>query len=415
MADPSTNTGNPLRSFRERNVRIFFGGISISNAGNWAQLTTLVIVVRALGGGGLELGIITACRFAPLLLLGLYAGAIADNLDRHRLTMQLQAAMGVLAVALGLIDLLDWETLPVLYAMSAAHGLLMAFDNPTRRTMVTEMVPKEELANVISLSTSVMTGSRVFGPTIGALLATTVGTAWSFILNGATYLVFLFAMASMDTSRFHRIERGPKSATPIRDGLREVWRDPVVRITLVGFALIATFSYNTSVALPLHITEQLGEGDEVYGYLLSVMSAGSVLGSLFIARFVVVSQRLMLSSAALLATSMIAFSLTTSTVLAFLLVIPFGAGFTSYLNASSIVIQQRTNAQARSRVLALVSVVFLGSTPIGGPITGAIGDAFGGLWANLYGGLIAAVVVIGSLVILRVVTGSFDPTESAQA
>lgn len=118
----TSNTGNPLRSFKERNVRIFFGGIAISNAGTWAQLTVLVLVVRRLGGGGLELGILTACRFAPLLFLGLYAGAVADRLDRHRLTMQLQAAMGVLALLLGVIDLAELETIPVLYAFSVAQG-----------------------------------------------------------------------------------------------------------------------------------------------------------------------------------------------------------------------------------------------------------------------------------------------------
>lgn len=411
----SKNTGNPLRSFKERNVRIYFGGIAISNAGTWAQLTVLVLLVRDLGGDGLELGIVTAARFAPLLFLGLYAGAVADRVDRHRRTMQLQAALGVLAIVLGVIDWANRETLPLLYAISLAQGFLTAFDNPTRRTMVTEMVPPEQLANVLALSTSVMTGSRLFGPAAGALLATTIGTHGAFLLNGVSYLVFLFAMNSMDRSRFHLLPRRERSATPIRDGLHEMWADPVLRITIGGFAIISTFAFNHSVSIPLHVTERLGEPDETYGYLLSVMSIGSVLGSLFVARLVVVSQRFMLLAALLLGASLAAFSLTTSTLLGFVLVIPFGAGMTSYLNSSNIIVQQRTSPEIRSRVLALISVIFLGSTPIGGPITGAIGDEFGALWANLYGAIIIGGVLIVTLPALRLVSGSLNPPETAQA
>ena len=414
-SEPVKNTGNPLRSFRERNVRIYFGGIAISNIGTWAQLTVLILLVRELGGGGLELGIITACRFAPLLFLGLYAGAIADRVDRHRRTMQLQAALGVLALVLGTIDLLDLETLPVLYGLSTVQGFLTAFDNPTRRTMVTEMVPAEQLANVLALSTSVMTGSRLFGPALGALLASTIGTHGAFLLNGFSYIVFLVAMRRMDTSRFHLLPRAKKSTTPIRDGLREIWADPVLRITIGGFALIATFAFNHQVAFPLTVTERLQQPDEYYGYLLSAMSVGSICGSLFVARLVVVSQRFMLLSAALLGASLAAFAVATATWLAFLLVIPLGAGMTSYLNSSNIIVQQRTSPEIRSRVLALISVVFLGSTPIGGPITGVIGDSAGAVWANLYGGLIIGGVLLVTLPALKIVTGSLNPAESAQA
>lgn len=409
-----SNTAHPFRSLSERNVRIFFGGIAVSNAGTWAQLTTLILIVRRLGGGGVELGILTACQFLPILLFGLYAGAVADRVDRHRRTMQLQLAMGAHALVLAAIDFLDYESIPVLYAMTFILGFLFAFDNPTRRTMTTELVPPEQLTNVLSLSTSVMTGSRMFGPALGALLASGLGTAWVFLLNGVTYLFFLFAMTSMDQSRFYTIAQGKKSATPVRDGLREVWSDPVLRITMVAFTLISTFAFNTSVQVPLLITDRLGEEDELFGYLLSAMSAGNVLGSLFVARLVVVSHRFMYAGGMLLAVSMAAFSFTTSTVAAFVLIVPVGVGLTSYLNSSNIIVQQRTSPEIRSRVLALLGVVFLGSTPIGGPITGLIGDTFGAVWANLYGALITGVVVIVALVMLRRTTGTIDPPESAQ-
>lgn len=409
-----SNTGHPLRSFKERNVRIFFGGIGISNAGTWAQLTTVILLVRSLGGGGIELGIITACQFLPLLFLGLYAGAVADRVDRHRATMWMQGAMGVHALAFAALDFLDLESIPVLYAMTGLMGLLAAFENPTRRTMLTELVPADQLTNVLSLSTSVMTGARIFGPALGAVVANQLGTAWVFLLNGVTFLVFLFALGSMDRSRFHPLTRAAKSKSPIRDGLHEVWSDPVLRVTMIAFALIATFSFNTSVQIPLLITERLGEGDGLFGYLLSAMSVGNVIGSLLVARLVVVSHRYMYSSGALIAVSMAAFSFTTSTVAAFILIVPMGIGLTSFINSSNVIVQQRTRPETRSRVIALLSVVFLGSTPIGGPVTGVVGDAFGAVWANLYGAIIAAVVVLFSLLRLKRLTGTFNPRESVQ-
>ncbi len=414
--DPGTpsNTGHPLRSFKQRNVRIFFGGIAISNAGTWAQVTTVILLVRELGGGGVELGLITAFQFLPLLFLGLYAGAVADRVDRHRATMWLQAAMGLLSLIFAALDFLDLESIPVLYLMTGLLGLLSAFENPTRRTMLTELVPSDQLANVLSLSTSVMTGARIFGPALGALVANQLGTAWVFLLNGMTFMLFLFALSAMDRSTFHTLARAPKSSSPIRDGLREVWGDPILRVTIVAFGLIATFSFNTSVQIPLLITERLGEGNELFGYLLSAMSVGNVIGSLLVARLVVVSHRYMYASGALIAAAMTAFAFSTSTVVAFIVIVPMGIGLTSFINASNVIVQQRTSPEIRSRVLALLSVIFLGSTPIGGPITGVIGDAFGAVWANLYGAIVAGVVVVVAQISLKRIAGTTNPPESIQ-
>ncbi len=387
---------NPLRSFRERNVRIFFGGFAVSGVGTWAQTTALVLLVRELGGGGLDLGIVTACQFLPTLLIGLYAGAVADRVDRHRLTMRLQALAGLLAIVLGVLDFGGLVTIPLVFVMTALSGTLSAFDNPTRRTLATELVPATEMVNVLSLSTSVMTGARMFGPAIAAVAVSQIGTAWVFVANGASFLVFLFAMASMDTSRFHRISRAARSATPIRDGLNEVWRIPSLRVTLVVFGIVSTFAFNYLVGFPLLVADRLMRSDATFGWLLSTMSLGNVVGSLLVARQREVSAAWMYGSATALATTMTVVAISTNTVLTFIIVFPLGMAATGFVNSSTLLVQQRTNPQMRSRVLALTTVLFLGSTPIGGPITGAIGDTAGAVWANLYGALITfAAVAVG--------------------
>ena len=360
----------------------------------WAQTTAVVLLIRELGGKGLELGIVAVCQFLPLLLLGLYAGVVADRSDRRRLTIVIQALMSLEAVILGLVDLADVETIPIIYFLTLISGMLMTFSTPARRTLSTELVPENQLANVVSLGTSVITGSRIVGPAIAALLAARFGTGWIFLAAGALHLVFLSAVARMDTGRFHLIEQGPRSKTPVRDGLREVWDVPSLRVVLVLFGVVSTFAFNYLVGLPLLVADRLMEDEVVFGWVLSAMSFGNVLGALLIARLTYVSLSWTFGSAAAVAISLGAVALAPGTVAAFFLAIPFGVATAAFINASNVMLQQRTNPRMRSRILALATVLFLGSRPIGGPVTGIIGDALGAVWANLYGAIITAVVVV---------------------
>ena len=388
---------NPLRSFRERNVRVFFGGLVVSGTGMWVETTAVVLLIRELGGEGLELGIATACQFLPLMLLGLYAGAVADRSDRRRLTIVIQALMSVQAVVLGLIDLADVETIPIVYLLTLVSGTLMAFGNPTRRTLSTELVPENQLANIVSLGTSVITGSRIAGPAIAALLAVRFGTGWVFLIAGASYLAFLVAVARMDTRRFHPIEPAARSKSPIRDGLREVWSVPTLRIVLILFGIVSTFAFNYLVGLPLLVADRLMEDEVVFGWLLSAMSIGNVLGALLTARLTEVSLRWTFGSAAAIALSLAALALSPSTPWAFFFAVPMGMASAAFVNAATVFIQQHTNPRMRSRLLALTSVLFLGSRPLGGPITGIVADTAGAVWANLYGAIITAIVVAAAL------------------
>ena len=398
MTRPDTN---PLRSFRERNVRIFFGGLVVSGVGMWAQATAVVLLVRDLGGQGLELGIVAACQFLPLLLLGLYAGAVADGSDRRRMTIVIQALMVVQAVILGLIDLADFETVPIVYLLALVSGTLMAFGNPARRTLSTELVPEKQLANVVSLGTSVITGSRIAGPAIAAFLAARFGTGWVFLGAGASYLVFLFALARMDTGRFHPIQPGPPSETPVRDGLRDVWALPSLRIILVLFGVVSTFAFNFLVGFPLLVSDSLMQDEVVFGWILSVMSLGNVLGALLTARLTDVAFSWVFGSAVAVAVTLGGVALSPGTVMVFLFVVPLGMATSVFVNSCTVVIQQQTSPRVRSRILALTTVLFLGSRTLGAPVTGLVGDIAGAVWANLYGAVVTAVVVVVTLIVFR--------------
>jgi MFS family permease len=380
-------------SLAEQNVRIFFAGLGVSNIGTWAQTTAVILLIQRLGGGGLDIGLAVAAQFVPVLILGLWAGAYADRRDRHRLTMKLQTAMGLQAVALGALDLAGLASIPLIYGMQAVFGTLSAIDTPARRALVTELVEPDRLANVLSLSTSVMTGARMFGPSLAALLVPSIGTGWVFVLNGVSYLALVAALASMDATRFHRVELGPRSATPVRDGLRAVWADVPLRALVLVLAVIATFTFNHLVYLPLLVAERVGDSERAFGWLLSVLGIGNVAGALSVARLVIVPIRWFYLGGVALGATVMGLAFAPTPWLVFALALPMGAAMTIVISSASVILQQRSDPAMRGRLLALSSVILMGSTPIGGPITGLVADGLGVFWATAYGGIVAVIAV----------------------
>ena len=378
-------------SLEERNVRIFFVGLGISNIGTWAQTTGVVLLVTRLGGEGLEIGLAVASQFLPVLLFGLHAGSVADRVDRHRLTLTTQTGMALQALTLGLIDLAGVATIPLVCAMTATYGTLAAFDIPARRSFATELVSSDKLANVLSLSTSVMTGARIFGPSIAAFVTAQWGTAWVFLGNGASFLAIIGGLLLIDRARLHRAPPTPRSATPIRDGLRAVWSDPALRTVTLVLALVSTFSFNHLVYLPLVVRDQLLASEQTFGWMLSAMGVGNVLGALLVARLVTVPLAWFYVPSAALGVFMAAIAYTTEPALAFVLAVPLGVAMTALMSSSGVILQQRSDSAMRARLMALTTVILIGSTPIGGPITGFIADRAGAGWATLYGGLVAMI------------------------
>ncbi len=173
-----------FRSLRTRNFRLFFVGQLISQTGTWLSMVTQTLLVLKLTSSGVALGLLTAFQFGPMLVLGAWAGAVADRVDKRRLLITVQSLSMVQSLALGAVVLLGHESLGAIYALAAVHGVLTAFDNPARRSFVVEMVSDADLPNAVSLNSAVMTGSRVLGPAAAGALVVTVGYGWPFILDG---------------------------------------------------------------------------------------------------------------------------------------------------------------------------------------------------------------------------------------
>jgi MFS family permease len=388
-----------FRSLRQRNARLFFGGLLVSTIGTWLQLTAMSLLVYDLTGRATDLGITVALQFLPMLVLGAWAGAVADAHDKRRLAIVSQAALALQAIVLGVIDLAGMATVPVVWGLTLALGILNAFENPARRGLVTELVEPADISNATSLNTAVMTGARIFGPALAAVMVSSVGTAWCFLLNGLSYGAVLLSLIALRPEELHAPPLRPRGGKPVREALAFIGRHRMLLVVFVVMVIVSTFAFNYSVSLPKLADERWG-GEGRFGLVLSVTSVGSLVGSLLTARLASVSMRWYLGMTTLLGVSGIGLAWAPGLAVALVWAVPLGAGGAGFITSANAIAQQESPSDMRGRLMALTAVAFLGSTPIGGPITGVIGDRVGAEWALAYGSVAALLAVAGAMVVL---------------
>lgn len=385
-----------FRSLRHHNVRRYLGGLAVSQIGAWVQFTTVAVVVDRLTESTTAIGILTALQFGPLLVIGAWAGSLSDRVNRHRVVLITQSLMALQAVLLALAHLTGSLSLGVVYAATLMLGIVSALDNPSRRGFLTELVNQDEISNVMSLNTATMTGSRIFGPAIAALLIGPLGVGWMFVINAVTSAAIIFSIVTIDQAQVTEPPRVAKGGQPIREAVRFIARTPLFGPVFVIYTVVSTFGYNHNVALP-RIADAAWGNRMWFGWVMTASSLGSLIGSLLTAGRSKVSLRWMTANVVVLGCSGVALAFSPSGPVALVVAVPLGLGGAGFIASMNSWSQDMCPPEMRGRVLAFGAVAFLGSYPIGGPITGVIGDSIGLTWSLLYG----AVIVLGCAVWLR--------------
>ncbi len=368
---PVANTST-FASLRVANFRRFFIGQSISQVGNWLTVLAQSLLILHLTGSGFAVGLLTAALCGPVLLFGPMAGLIADRVDKRKLLIGVQSAAMVQSLLLALVAFSDDPSIPAIFVLAFMGGVLTALDNPARRSIVVEMVPVESVNNAVSINSALMTGSRIIGPAIAGGLIATVGYGWCFLIDGISYIAVLIAFARMNPAEFRRAEAPAPGKGQVRAGLRYVRNEPVLWVPLVMATIIGTFTFNFSVVLPLLVVDSFGGTDTTFTTLLSVLSIGSFLSALALGRRAVVPLRHVWVAAAAFGVSMLGLAAAPSMAIAYPIAVLIGASSIAFMVSSTAIVQLNADPSMRGRVLALQAMVFLGTTPIGGPILGAI-------------------------------------------
>lgn len=373
-----------------RNFRLFFLGQVVSVSGTWMQQVAAAWLVLRLTGSGIALGIDTALAFGPILLFGALGGTIADRHDKRRILIGTQIAFGLLAFALFAIVVTDVVELWMVYGLSFLQGVVTSIDNPTRQSFFSEMVEDGDLPNAVSLNGAVMTGTRIIGPALAGALIAGVGMAWCFLINGVSYFAVIGGLLAMRTEDLRPV-RARRERGAIREGFRYVWRTDALRRPLLLMSVLYLFAFNYYVLMPLFAERTFGGDAGTLGLLFSVAGVGSLAGALVMASKTNPNERRLALAAVGVGVVTILTAFAPTLHLAVFAMLPLGAASIVFFVTANSTLQLTARPDMRGRVMALYGMVFLGSTPIGGPIAGWVGEHLGPRVGFAGGGAIALV------------------------
>jgi MFS family permease len=390
-----------FRALRIYNYRLFFFSQIVSMSGTWMQSVALGWLVLDLGGDSVDLGITVGLQFGPILVLGAWAGALADRHDKRRLLVLTQSAAAALALVLGGLTLADVITIWMVWVLAGLLGIVVAMDMPARQSFVYEMAGPDDLANAVGLNAVVINSSRIVGPAIGGLLIASLGVAACFLLNGASFAAVIVALLVMRRAELFRAKRAARRPGQIREGLRYTWSTPALRVPILMMAVVSTLAYNFSVVLPLLARVVYDRGGGAYGATFSAMGVGALAGALFMASRARPSRRLLVASTFAFGVFSLALAAAPAYAWALAVLVPLGATGVLFVNTTNALLQVNAADAMRGRVMSLWAIVFFGSTPIGGPLTGLVARAVGVQWAVAIGGVATLATAAGAYWALR--------------
>jgi MFS family permease len=364
---------------RTRNYRLYFTGQIVSVPGTWLQTVAQAWLVLQLTSSGAALGITVALQALPVLVLGPWAGAVADAVDKRRLLLATQGAQAALALVLGGLTMAGAVQLWMVWVLALGLGVARAVDIPTRQSFISELVAPADLTRAISLNSTVAAAARLVGPAAGGTIIAAVGVGACFLVNGASFVAVLLALMAMDTGALRPAPAIDPGADPqrVRAGLRYVRGRPDLLVPLVMMALVGTLAYEFQVTIPLLARGAFGLGATGFGLLYAAMGAGAVLAGLTVGGRVAPRLRTIAGAAAVFAVGLGAAALSPGPLTAAAFLALAGAASVVYSSTTNATLQLRADPAMRGRVIALYIVAFLGSTPIGGPMVGLIGELAG--------------------------------------
>ena len=374
-----------------RNYRLFFSGQVVSNTGTWMQRIAQDWLVLQITNSPLAVGITTALQFLPMLLFGLWGGLLVDRYPKRRLLLITQTAMGSLAAILAGLTLAGVVEVWQVYLIAFGLGLATVVDNPARQTFVNEMVPKSLVRNAVSLNSGNFQLARMVGPAVAGVLISVVGIGYAFAFNAVSYLAVIAALGAMRVRDLQKMPLAPRGPGQLREGLRYVWRTPALLWPVVLVFFVGTFGYNFAIILSAYTKNVFDAGADVYGLLNTMLALGSVAGALMAARRVATRLWVLFAAAAGMGLGLVLLGLTPWFIPFVVLLVGVGFISVTFNTLGNTTVQLASDPELRGRVMSLYMLVFMGGTPVGSLIVGAITDRWGAPTALVLTGTICVV------------------------
>ncbi len=369
-------------TFSHRNYAIYTAGNTVSLIGMWIQRLAVGWLAWELTKSGFWLGAVAFAHLFPVVLLGPICGVLADRFDRRRVALFSQNLAMIQAVVLTVLMVMDLMTIEILFSLTIVLGIGVAINQPARLSMVPSLVPRENLATAVAISSVIFNVARFIGPAIAGPLIAIFGIATAFAVNAVTYMAMIAALMML---RLEPHEGGRRSAmgmiTELREGLRYAFSSRQFAPLLLLIAISALLGRPLFELLPGFADLVFGRGANGLAILTSAIGLGAIVAGLWLAlRASMTGLRMIaFTTSVLTGISVAGFALTSDFWLACAMMSVAGFAISACGITTQIMIQMRVDESMRGRVLSLWGLINFGGPAFGavflGWLTGYLGMA----------------------------------------
>ena len=338
------------------------------------------------------LGVIGFLGQAPTFFLGPFAGVWVDRWNRHSTLLWTQTFSMMQSFALAALAFSGHIAVWHVAALSVLQGIINAFDTPARQAFLIEMVQERSvLSNAIALNSTMVNLARLIGPTVGGLIIVAAGEAWCFAIDGISYCAVIASLLMMTLAPGVPRRREEENLwRELAEGFGYVSRSVPIRAILLLLAVVSLVGMPYSVLLPIFASKVFHGGAHTLGLLMGSSGVGALIAALVMAarKSILGLGRRIGLAALLFGSGLLVFSFSRNLPLSMLMLLLTGFAMMQHMAASNTILQTISDPDKRGRVMSYYTMAFMGMTPFGSLLGGAIAARFGAPWALAVSGVV---------------------------
>lgn len=351
----------------------------VSLIGTWIQSTAQSWLTFELTKSAFLLGVVGFLSSIPVFLLSLFAGVLADRVNKRNILIATQVAFMLLAFLLAVLTQMKMITAFQIMVIALLNGIVMAFDAPSRQAVVVELVGREHVFNAVALNSVSFNSSRLIGPALAGVLVATIGMSGCFYINGISFFAVIIALFLIKVHNHVRIDRNKSPLKDLKEGLVFIKNNPTILVLISMVGIVSLFGIAYIILMPIFASDILQSGVKGLGLLMSASGFGALIGALILARLgdFKFKGRLLVSSTLVFSVSLALFSLSKDMLFSLTALMLVGASSVTAIALINTILQTIVPDEFRGRVMSVFMLTFAGLMPFGNLLAGTLSEMWG--------------------------------------
>lgn len=351
----------------------------VSLIGTWIQSTAQSWLTFELTKSAFLLGVVGFLSSIPVFLLSLFAGVLADRVNKRNILIATQVAFMLLAFLLAVLTQMKMITAFQIMVIALLNGIVMAFDAPSRQAVVVELVGREHVFNAVALNSVSFNSSRLIGPALAGVLVATIGMSGCFYINGISFFAVIIALFLIKVHNHVRIDRNKSPLKDLKEGLVFIKNNPTILVLISMVGIVSLFGIAYIILMPIFASDILQSGVKGLGLLMSASGFGALIGALILARLgdFKFKGRLLVSSTLVFSVSLAIFSLSKDMLFSLIALMLVGASSVTAIALINTILQTIVPDEFRGRVMSVFMLTFAGLMPFGNLLAGTLSEMLG--------------------------------------